>query len=198
GTLRQRNPLPSEEWPPRDLPPLSFSLPRTGKEPKVLQNLMAAVALRNGDWLVSDDDEHGIHRFSEKGTYVGAFSPMKASRLAINDFDEVAVIDSDVKGITLLGADGKTTATIPAKREGYEMRNPVDVAFDPLGHLYVLDRSSVYVFRQTKPQQWSLITLFNLKEGRPGAFKDATAFAVDAAGRIYIADDHAQRIQLYR
>src|SRR5262249_50977102 len=95
GTVREKNPQP-----------IAFALPRPGTNPpKPLTSLQAVVATRNGDWLVADDDEHGIHRFSDSGKYIGPYSTMKPSRLAIDDFDHVAVIDSDVKGITILDSD---------------------------------------------------------------------------------------------
>ena len=74
-----------------------------------------------------------------------------ARRLAIGELDEVAALDTDSRTITLLSRDGKIVTKIPDRGTGYQFRQPVDVKFDRLGHLYVLDRSAVFVFGQFKP-----------------------------------------------
>ena len=84
---------------------------------------------------------------------------------------------------------------IPAKTAAYELRNPVSIAFDALGHLYVLDRGrpSVIVF---SPQA-KFVTSFAIEQDAPGAFREPGALAVDPAGRLYIYDERAERVQLY-
>jgi streptogramin lyase len=85
---------------------------------------------------------------------------------------------------------------IAAKGANYQFDEPVDLAFDQLGHLYVLDRGkgSVYVFGP----KYRLITSFSLPEKSPGAFTRARSFALDATGRMYIFDERAKRIQVYQ
>jgi hypothetical protein len=85
---------------------------------------------------------------------------------------------------------------IPQKGAGYELDNPVDVAFDVFGHLYVLDRgkASVLVFGPKN----RLVTTVTIPEKSPGAFQKAQAFGIDAAGRLFIFDERAQRIQVYQ
>jgi hypothetical protein len=72
----------------------------------------------------------------------------------------------------------------------------VDLAYDRLGYLYVLDRGkgSVLVFGPRN----RLITTFTLPEKAPGAFTRARALSVDGAGRLYIFDERAKRIQVYQ
>jgi len=63
-------------------------------------------------------------------------------------------------------------------------------------HIYVLDRgrASIFVFGPRN----RLLTTVTIPEKAPGAFQKAEAFALDAAGRIYIYDDRAQTIQVYQ
>jgi hypothetical protein len=107
----------------------------------------------------------------------------------------VAALDRD-SAVVLLKRDGKTVRTFAKKGAGYEFKRPVDVAFDALGHLFVLDRgqSSVFVFGA----QGQLLTTFTIPEKAAGAFRKAVAFAVDRAGRLYIHDDGAKRLLVYQ
>jgi hypothetical protein len=65
------------------------------KKPEPLQHLEAIAQLSNGDWLIMDADQRGIHRFSRNGPYVGPFAAIRVTRLAVSPLDEVAGIDRD-------------------------------------------------------------------------------------------------------
>ena len=86
--------------------------------------------------------------------------------------------------------DGKPLSRSCRRAPNYQFDEPVDLAFDQLGHLYVLDRgkASVYVFGPKN----RLITTFTLAEKSPGAFTRARSFGLDAAGRMYIFDERAK------
>ena len=45
---------------------------------------------------------------------------------------------------------------------------------------------------------YHLLTVYSEPEKSPGAFRKATAFAIDRTGTVYLYDDHAQRILVYR
>lgn len=198
---------------------LPLALTRPNDKPEPLEQLDAVVPLSNGEWLVMDADQKAIQRFSRTGTYVAPFSPTRVTRLAINSVDEVAGIDRDRKNIVLLDATGRITGRIPAKAAGYDLPNLQDVAFDLFGHLYVLDRGAVAVFSPHPVSRgattaapaaaaaavaadrgltYRLLTFVVEPEKNPGAFRRAAAFAVDAAGALYIADERLQRVLVYR
>ena len=42
------------------------------------------------------------------------------------------------------------------------------------------------------------ITSFTASEKSPGAFRDGTAIAIDDAGRLFVYDERAERIQVYQ
>jgi hypothetical protein len=69
-----------------------------------------------------------------------------------------------------------------------------DVAFDRLGHLYVLDRTAVFVF---SPQR-KLLTTFSIPEKSPGAFTNGEALALDSAARLFVFDGRTNAVQVYR
>ena len=166
----------------------------TGRE---LDGIPAGLATSLGDILLADRDGKAIVRFSADGRHLGAFAAVNAERLAINYLDEVAALVRDEKSVVLLDRAGASLLKIPAKAPAYEFRNPVALAFDPLGHLYVLDRgrpASVHVF---SPQA-KYVTSFTIDPNAPGAFREPVTLALDPAGRLYIYDERAERVQLYQ
>jgi TolA-binding protein len=156
-----------------------------------------SVVVTGGQRLIMDRKAKNVIRVGADGRHVGTFlANINGERLAINKLDDVAVIERDTRGITVADRDGRILTKISAKGANYQIDEPVDLTFDQLGHLYVLDRgkASVYVFSP----KYKLITTFTIPEKNPGAFTRAKAFALDAAGRMYIFDERAKRIQVYQ
>jgi TolA-binding protein len=179
-------------------PPAAITVPQPApKPPRPVEEMPSVVALSTGQRLVVDKKEKDIIRVAPDGTYIGPFlTQLNTERLAINRLDDVAIIDKDGKAIVLADRDGKVLTKIPWKGQNYQFDEPVDVAFDQLGHLYVLDRgkASVHVFGPKN----RLITTFTIAEKSPGAFTRARAFTLDATGRLYIFDERSKRIQVYQ
>jgi hypothetical protein len=178
--------------------PVTLSLPQADGNPRTLEQIPAAAGVSLGDLLISDRSRNGtIERFSADGTYVKPFATgIKANRLATDRLDNVAALDADQKKVVIFDRDGKQIGQILVKGTGYVLQEPVDMAFDLFGHLYVLDREagSVIIFSP----QWRHITTFMIAERSPGAFQRARAFGIDWAGRLYIYNDRAQRVHIYQ
>jgi len=174
----------------------AVAMPLPDGKTRPIEEMASIVALSSGDRLVADRKGKAVIRLSPAGRYLGNFATVNAERLALNWLDDVAMIDRDSKAIVLADRDGKPLGKVPAKGTGYEFDNPVDLKFDVFGHLYVLDRgrASVFVFGP----KYKLITTVTIPEKNPGAFQKAQAVALDAAGRLHIYDDRAQRIQVYQ
>lgn len=169
----------------------------TPKPARPVEEIPSLVALSTGHRIVVDKKEKTVIRVGPNGQYLGPFATaINTERLAANALDDVAMIDKDSKTITIVDRDGKPLSKISAKGAAYQFDEPVDLVFDQLGHLYVLDRgkASVYVFGPRN----RLITTFTLAEKTPGAFTRARALGLDAAGRLYIFDERAKRIQVYQ
>lgn len=179
----------------KGIPPLTLAVPQ-GNASRLLEDAVAAVNLRNGEWLVTSDDDRGIERFSSAGKFIAVASPGRFARLALDEFDRLAALDQDGKTVKLYDETAKLIGSISQKGAGYELRNPVDLAFDSFGHLYVLERNAVFVFAPfQKPV--ALIRTYTEPEKSPGAFPRATALAIDETGRLFIADERAERIRVY-
>jgi hypothetical protein len=86
---------------------------------------------------------------------------------------------------------------IGARGPDFEFKNPVDVAYDGFGHLYVLDHASVFVFSTNRAMP-RLLRTFSEAETSAGVFRRASAFALDRAGRLFIADERVDKIRLYQ
>lgn len=195
---------------------ISIALPQPNGVPKPLDRIDAAVQLSNGDWLVMDGGERTIHRFGRAGGLAGAFAPIRVTRLAVNVMDDVAGIDRDQKAIAIFDGAGKPIGRIPFRGAGYELQNPEDLTFDTFGHLYVLDRGAIAVFSPfpaapaasaaTPPAAaapaatggYRLVTFFSVPEKDPSGFRRATSFALDSSGGVFLYDERAARILVYR
>jgi TolA-binding protein len=173
-----------------------IATPTQEGKPKPVEEMPAVVAMSTGDRLVADNNARVVIRVSPSGRYIGNFTNTNASRLALNRLDDVAMIDRSSKGIVILDRDGKPLGKIAPKGSGYEFDEPVDLAYDSFGHLYVLDRgrASVFIFGPKN----RLITTVTIPEKSPGAFTRAAAFALDPAGRLNIFDERAKRVQVYQ
>ena len=196
-------------------------VPRSNGTPETLTKIESVVQLSNGDWLVMDGNEKAIHRFTRAGAYARPFATARVSRLAVNAFDEVAGLDRDQKGVVFFDAAGKALDRLPAKGTGYDLQNPEDLTYDAFGHLYVLDRSAIAVFSPypsapvigaarvvgaaapasnptNRAGAYRLVTFFAESEKTPAGLHKGTAFAVDSSGAVYLYDDRAQRLLVYR
>jgi TolA-binding protein len=199
-------------------PIVPILVPRSNGLKEPLAKIEAAAQLSTGDWLIADEDERAIYRFSRTGEFIGIFAPVRVSRLAITAGDEIAGIDRDQKSIVLLDVAGKVLGRIPTKTTAYDVENAVDLAFDAFGHLYVLGRGALAVFTPYRSaasapaaggrgtatpttaagRAYDLLVTYSEPERNPGAFARATAFALDASGGMYLYDERAQRIRVYR
>jgi TolA-binding protein len=165
---------------------------------RVLNAVSSGVFTSRGDILVADTGAKDIARFSSLGTYIGRFAAVLPERLAIDATDRIASIDQDGSGVSIFDHDGQARPKIQARGAGYEFGRPVDIAFDALGHVYVLDRNNATVWIFAMSPQPKLLTAFSIPAKSPGVFRRAVCFALDSAGRLYIYDDDAGKIQVYQ
>jgi TolA-binding protein len=187
-----------------------FIMPKPDGSIEPMTKITAAVQLSNGQWIVMDDDQRFIQRFTAAGKHVTLFAQNKVTRMAINRVDQIAAIDRDQRGILIFDGAGKTLTKIPLKGTGYDLPNPEDLAFDNFGHLYVLDRVAVGVFSPfpATPVPPGTTTAgapvtFRLQAFYPasqsgGALRRGSLLTVDESGAVFLYDERAQRVLVLR
>ena len=173
-----------------------FSAPASDGQMRAVGDIPAALPTDGGERLVANPRGRNVLRALPTGRFVSIFAVGNVSRMVQNWVGDVAMIDKSTKSIVIADRDGKTLAKIAAKGTGYEFADPVDLVFDGLDHLYVLDRgrSSIFVFGPDN----KLMSTLTLPDKSPGALSRGEAIGVDPAGRLYVFDDRSRRIQVYQ
>lgn len=174
---------------------LTLTVPREGGPAKVLEDIAAVAVLSTGERLVADRDQRAVFRFDAAGKYLGPFAPIRASRITLGPVEQIALLDRDNKSVAVFDRAGKAISRIAARSTGYELSSPTDVAFDVLGHLYILDGTQVLVFA---PDGKLVATFAGGDKTSVGALREGTALALDQAARMYIYDARAERVQIYQ
>jgi TolA-binding protein len=189
--------------------PIIFPKPDGSIEP--FTRITAAVQLSNGQWIVMDEDQRLIQRFTDAGKHINPFAQARVTRMAINALDRIAAIDRDQRGIAIFDATGKSLARIPLKGAGYALPDPEDLTFDNMGHLYVLDRVGLAVFSPhpaspvqpgaappaTTAVNYRLQAFFPASQSG-GAIRRASVLTVDESGAVFVYDERAQRVLVLR
>jgi TolA-binding protein len=173
---------------------LTLTSPRPdGGQARVLDDLSAVAILSTGERLIADRGLRSVGRFDASGKYVGPFAAARAMRLAVGPGDVVAVLDRDTKSVSVLDRAGAPLWKVAGKTGEYDLQSPQDIAFDRLGHLYVLDEAAVLVFAPAG----QFVTASPLGErGAPTAIRNASSLALDAYARLFVYDDRAERVQV--
>jgi TolA-binding protein len=175
---------------------IAFSGPGSDGQLRAVDEIPAVLPNARGERLISNPKQKNVIRALPNGKFVGVFTTGQVTRMAQNWLGDIAMLDRSTKSINISDRDGKSVSKIVTKGTGYELDEPTDVAFDSLGHLYVLDRgrSSIYVFGAKN----KLVSTLTIPNNTPGALNRAEALGVDAAGRLYVFDDRSRRIQVYQ
>jgi TolA-binding protein len=171
--------------------PVQVSVPQQGRLPRPVEEIPYVITLSNGDRLVSDKSQKTVIRYSPQTKYVATFLPStNTERMARSELDDVAIYDRDAKVIVVVDRDAKPLGKVPLKGANYAIGDVQDLAYDRLGHLYVLDgdKPSIYVFGP----KFRLVTTVT------GTLQRPRAFALDGAGRLQVFDEGARRIQVFQ
>ncbi len=176
--------------------PIMIQAPEPNGRFHLVDQMPSVLQLSSGERLIADRRGKAVIRVTPDGEFVSRFADIDTDRMALSRMEDVAIVDRDSKNITIFDRDGAVLGRIPARGTGYQFDSPSDLAFDPLGHLFVADRGrgSVHVFG---PGQ-RLLTTITAPGREPGAIQRPRAIALDQAGRLYLYDDSAQRIQVYQ
>jgi TolA-binding protein len=177
-------------------PPIVIRPSASGGSTQPLEDLSAAVILSNGDIIVAERKSKRLHRVTGDGKYVAPFATLHTTRMAVNDRDEIVAVDRETKNVVLFDRQGAIVRRILPKGEGYQISNVNDVAIDSLGHVYALDRDQATVF--IFANDGKLLASLKSPENGESAFREPAAFALDGAGRLFLADERAHTVVVYQ
>lgn len=129
------------------------------------------------------------------GTAASFYNPFA---VAVDAVGNVYVADSTNNEIRMVTASGAVTtfagSTTPGDADGNgtsaSFTNPIGIAIDTAGDLYVVDNGGNAVIRKITPAG-NVTTL----AGAAAGFTNPFGVAVDTAGTVYVADTGNQRIQ---
>ena len=175
---------------------IAFSGAGSDGQLRAVEEIPAVIANAKGERLISNVKQRNVIRALPNGKFLSVFATGQITRMAENWVGDIALLDRATNSVSMVDRDGKAVSKIATKGTGYEIDEPTDVAFDALGHLYVLDRgkASIYVFGPKS----RLVATLTVPDKSPGALTRAEALGVDAAGRLYVFDDRSRRIQVYQ
>lgn len=177
---------------------IAFMGPGSGSDTQLraVDEIPAVLPNEKGERLISNVKQRNVIRSLPNGKFVSVFAQGQVTRMTRNWLGDVAMIDRSNKSIMVADRDGKVISRLPQKGTGYELDEPQDVAFDALGHLYVLERGkgSILVFGVKN----KLITTLTIPNNAPGSLTRGEALGIDAAGRLYVFDEKSRRIQVYQ
>ncbi|MCR4392895.1 MAG: 6-bladed beta-propeller, partial [Dehalococcoidales bacterium] len=139
----------------------------------------------DGSVFIADDGNHTVSKFTPDGRLI--FTLGKKGQ------------PSDT-GYTLVASDGRRLNIMEAiattKRSGPPFNSPTDVAISPSGEIYVADgygNARVHKFSA----DGKLISSWGEPGKGPGQFIVPHGIAIDKLGRVFVADRHNNRIQIF-
>jgi len=157
--------------------------------PEPLDHLEAAVLTAGGSLLASDEKRHRVFRFDAQFQFQGSFPDAKerhVSRMGVNSEGEILFLDRDEKTLQVFDESGHALRTLKLKGPDFEVKRPVDVAWDPTRNVYVADEEGgVFIF---SPQGQLLAELQGEEVRHP------KALTLDASGSILLYDDRSQKV----
>ncbi|MGE3955179.1 MAG: tetratricopeptide repeat protein [Vicinamibacterales bacterium] len=175
---------------------IQFSGPGSDNQLRAVDEIPAVLPTEKGERLISNVKQRNVIRALPNGKFVAVFAQGQITRMARNWLGDVAMLDRSNKSVAIADRDGRIVSRIAQKGTGYELDEPQDIAFDALGHLYVLDRGKgeILVFGAKN----RLVATLAITGNAPGALNRGEALGLDAAGRLYVFDERSRRIQVYQ
>jgi outer membrane protein assembly factor BamD (BamD/ComL family) len=167
---------------------------RPQSEQRIVKDIGSFAVTSLRDLLVADRDRANVVRAPLNGQGAVVWLEERADRLILDADDRVAILNRDSKAIRVFDLDRQFLFAVTAGTRPTDLKDPRDIAFDPLGHLYVLDRghAAVLVFG-TDGKHVSTLAAGD----DANAFKRAEAIGVDALGRIVVYDERTQQVHTY-
>jgi DNA-binding beta-propeller fold protein YncE len=161
-----------------------------------------AVDRTNGILYVADTLNNRIDKYTVNGVYIGYFGKSGTGEGQFNSPYDVAVgpsgvyvADTENNRIQQFALSGRYIRQWNRSAGGTTLRWPPAVAVAPDGSVFVCDGENNRVVKYSATG--GVLTSFGRYGPGPGDFDMPGGIAVDAAGRVYVSNSHAHRIQRY-
>ncbi len=163
--------------------------------PLELTRIIDAVITSNNKWMVLDRRNTNMVCFDIEGNFldtIPAFPPNGNERLIKHSSNGCWVLTPSLRQVATIGTT--PVVKIPFKGSNYNLTNPIGMATDWFGHLYVLNQNkTVAIF---SPRGVCLKTVALDPKG--DILRSPTDISIGPDGRIFIADRRRHEIFCYR
>jgi len=167
-----------------------------GQDPGRFQEPVAAVVSPNDNLAVLDSADGWINLFKPDGTFIGRFGGPSDQFYHPRGIDVDAsgnfyVADTGTAHVVVLSSEGALLKRLgdPARRPGPNVMQPVSVAVDPRGSLFVTDAGNGLLLRNNQDfvqqERWTLSPFDSVKGAHVIALPD---------GNVYVTDPSNHRV----
>lgn len=182
---------------------------KTGKEPSVTRGSLGLAASRQHGIFVADTEGDKLQRFDASGKFLANFadstgffdSKKKEGRvrgphgMAVSGKGIVYAANTRNSRVEAFSAEGAFLFSIGPALGPHRMQEPVAVAWDEAGFVYILDRGLKRVFR-CEPSG-GLKSVWGEGGEESGKLGDPVALAYDGNGYVYVLDRGNRRISVF-
>ena len=165
-----------------------------GADRERLRRIRALTVTPEGYW-VWDDREKTVFRFARSGLFLGRVPHPRLDevhRIERHPSGHLVVLE-ERQGVLAFDAEGRRIFHLTRESGAPE---PVDLAFDALGNLFVLDRDgpSLAIF----DRQFAPLATLPAGEWSAGALRRPISLDVGADGRLYVLDESTRSVGVFR
>lgn len=168
------------------------------------------IAISEGQLYVVDSGNNRVQEFSKTGAYLGQIGGPGTSAGQFSEPRGIAtnpttgdlyVTDFNEARVQEFSPAGKFLVQWETWSKSHEVSNPVGIAINSSGQLYISDRYAdkitVWTLPETGGAQLSYASAFGAAGSSEGQFKEPYSASIDGQGNLWISDHKNNRIEKF-